>query len=239
MRTALLVMVALATTFMGCGGSDSTESAVVPPPTPTTSEPPSTDPPGGIELPSNTDIPEPTSEASEGSGGIELPENVPLDQGADAQTQPAVQYASWDEIQQIAQTTGMITVVDLWSLACEPCLKEFPGLVRLHQTHGDKVRCIAVDLDFDGRKSRPPSHYESEVATFLKRVGAAGFPSYISETPNEDVFASTKLVSIPAVLVFSPAGEIVKVFVDAGDSLGFTYENDVIPFVDQLLKTAA
>jgi hypothetical protein len=104
----------------------------------------------------------------------------------------------------------------------------------LHQTLGSSVQCIAVDLDFDGRKSRPPEHYEDQVVSFLHDVGASGFPTYISRTPSDDVFAAMKLDSIPAVLIYNAQGELAKAFVDAGETAGFTYEDDVIPLVTKL-----
>ncbi len=69
------------------------------------------------------------------------------------------------------------------------------------------------------------------MVAFLDSVGATGFPTYISSTPSDDVFTSAELISIPAVLVFDADGKIARKFVDAGDTLGFTYEKDVIPFV--------
>jgi thiol-disulfide isomerase/thioredoxin len=225
---------------VGCGGSDS-GSVVVPPPAPAVAAPtePTKEPPGSMELPKDVEIPAPTlAPETAPSGGIEMPSDVEVPAKQAANTPSQVQYANWEQIQTFAKSTGKITVVDLWSLACEPCLKEFPGLVRLHQAHGDQVQCVAVDLDFDGRKSRPPEHYEADVAAFLKSVGASGFPTYISQTPNDEVFSAAKLVSIPAVLIYDAQGQVVKVFVDAGDSLGFTYDKDVIPLVKSLLNPA-
>ncbi|MGB7327733.1 MAG: TlpA disulfide reductase family protein, partial [Rubripirellula sp.] len=134
----------------------------------------------------------------------------------------AVQYASWDEIRSQASATGKITVVDLWSLSCEPCLKEFPELVKLSKSSGGSVQCIAVNLDFDGRKSRPPEHYADQVSTFLTSVGADGFPTYICTTPSDDVYAAADIDSIPTVMIFGADGKSVKVFVDAGETIGFT-----------------
>ncbi|MFK8112129.1 MAG: TlpA family protein disulfide reductase [Rubripirellula sp.] len=234
-------LVILLVSQAGCGGSDSSSTSVVPPPAPVATaadEPADAEPPGGLELPSDAEIPASSGEIEKPSGGIELPSDLqvpPDNQGASVQ--PRVQYATWDEIQTVARSTGKITVVDLWSLACEPCLKEFPGLVKLQADYAT-VHCIAVDLDFDGRKSRPPQHYESQVTAFLKSVDAYGFPTYISQTPNEDVFAATKLPSIPAVLIYDLDGSIVKVFVDAGDTLGFTYEKDVFPLIAKLMDRA-
>lgn len=191
-------------------------------------------PPGTLELPSDFESsPSATEGDSTGtkSGGIELPPDIDISLDA---TSPAVKFATWQEIDQFAKSAGRVTVIDLWSLACEPCLEEFPGLVKLHQSMGDLVQCVAVDVDYDGRKSRPPEYYEKRIVEFLKSVKASGFPTYISTTPSDDVFKTTKLISIPAVMIYDAKGEVVKVFVDTGEENAFTYEKDVLPFVKSL-----
>ncbi|MCP4885594.1 MAG: TlpA family protein disulfide reductase [Planctomycetaceae bacterium] len=247
---------------VGCGGDDSPEGITVSPPDP--AEPAGgdagsevADAPGGIELPAGgeeverpsgggglelpagDDLPdreESNSQESNGGGGIEMPANVEIPESSSSESpvNPAVRYATWEAIQQEVTSNGKVTVVDLWSLTCEPCLKEFPGLVQLHKTYGAKVRCVAVDLDYDGRKSRPPNFYEERVIAFLESVQASGFPIFISETPSDDVFAATKLISIPAVLIYDESGTLVKSFVDAGPDAGFSYQEDVVPYVEQL-----
>ncbi len=191
-------------------------------------------PPGTLELPSDFESsPSATEGDSTGtkSGGIELPPDIDISLDA---TSPAVKFATWQEIDQFAKSAGRVTVIDLWSLACEPCLEEFPGLVKLHQSMGDLVQCVAVDVDYDGRKSRPPEYYEKRIVEFLKSVKASGFPTYISTTPSDDVFKTTKLICIPAVMIYDAKGEVVKVFVDTGEENAFTYEKDVLPFVKSL-----
>jgi thiol-disulfide isomerase/thioredoxin len=194
--------------------------------------------PGGLELPPgeipSASTPAESTSAGVASGGIEMPADVTVPVESSTESSPAIEFATWEQIQAAARSTGRITVVDLWSLACEPCLKEFPGLVKLHQSMGTKVQCMAVDLDYDGRKSRPPEFYRQEVIAFLQSVGAEGFPLFISTTPSDDVFAAAELSSIPAVLVFDAKGELVKAFVDAGETAGFTYEKDIVPFVSKL-----
>ena len=96
---------------------------------------------------------------------------------------------------------------------------------------------LSVDMDFDGRRSRPPEHYEERVTTFLRSQQATGFPTYISQTPSEDVFVAMNLASLPAVLVYDNDGEIAKVFVDAGETAGFTYQRDIIPLVSRLIDS--
>jgi thiol-disulfide isomerase/thioredoxin len=232
----------------GCGGSESSSSSVVPPPAPEVvdSGPDGDDAPGEMVLPPGEIPAPPTEDAPKAEGGIQMPEGATVppdsagagttDSGADSGTAAVakIEYGTWNEIQVAAKSSGQITVVDLWSLSCEPCKKEFPGLVRLHRRHGSEVQCIAVDIDYYGGK-KPPQHYEPEVAAFLKSVGASGFKNYISSTPSEDVYAATGIPSIPAVLVYDASGKLVKVFVDAGDTAGFTYDEDVIPLVKKMI----
>lgn len=167
-----------------------------------------------------------------GAGGLEMP-----DQSSATPSQPSssvdLQFASWKAIETAAKSTGKITVVDLWSTVCAPCVKEFPGLVRLSKAMPDDVTCIGVSVDYDGRKSRPPESYSEKVGAFLTAVGA-DFDNYLCNTPSEDVFSDIGLPSIPAVLIYDAKGTLLKKFVDAGDTIGFTYEADVTPFVEKL-----
>ncbi|MEM9587032.1 MAG: TlpA disulfide reductase family protein [Planctomycetota bacterium] len=192
-------------------------------------------PPGDLELPDSSFDPSEDPEIKSPGSELQLPDSPVGSSAADT----SVQFASWEAIETQARQSGKIAVIDLWSLTCEPCLKEFPGLVRLHEELGDQVHCVGVDVDFDGRKSRPPETYGPRVASFLSSVGALdssgnGFPNYISQTPSDDVLSAVKVASIPAVLVFDREGNLVKQFADAGDTIGFTYEKDVIPLVKKL-----
>ncbi|MFG0261646.1 MAG: hypothetical protein ACF788_04575 [Novipirellula sp. JB048] len=203
--------------------------------------------PGGMELPSGgLELPPgdlPAAESNppppEASGGMEMPDlqtsRKPSVADSVAPAAAAVIYGSLPEIRSRIAETGKVTVVDYWSLACQPCLEEFPGLVRLQNQFPDQVQCLSVDIDFDGRKSRPPNHYETRVTAFVNSVGAT-FPNYISSTPSDEVYAELELDSIPAVLIYDAEGELVKKFVDAGDTVGFSYDDDVIPFVKQMIE---
>jgi thiol-disulfide isomerase/thioredoxin len=115
---------------------------------------PATD--AGIQLPagdlpatgadgSGTGPPKSGGPTKPGGGGIEMPQQ---DSASGATASPGkVQMASWSAIETHAKSTGKITVVDLWSTACEPCIKEFPGLVRLSKSLKSDVACIGVSVD--------------------------------------------------------------------------------------------
>ena len=47
-----------------------------------------------------------------------------------------LEVASWKSLQKrIADHKGKVVVLDVWSTACAPCIKELPGLSKLQQKH--------------------------------------------------------------------------------------------------------
>lgn len=232
----------------GCGGSADDGAPAAPdapaavdapgdPSSPSSEPGPSKPITGGLTLPGD-DLPDaPAKRAKPGEGGMKLPDNMDL--GASEISgggSVPLTFADWSEVQTAAKTTGRVTVLDVWSLACGPCLKEFPNLVELQERYGDRVAAIGANVDFTGRKTRPPEYFQPKVSEFLQSVEAT-FANYIVQTPDEDVFAAMGVGSIPAVLVFDAQGELVRTFSDSGATAGFTYEADIVPLVEQLLRS--
>lgn len=235
--------------IVGCGDSGSNNvtqevSADAPAVKPETD--PTENSPGELVMPEGLD--KQTAGADQNSSGASAVSDVGLEmpnlssddlESKERSSQPlgeSLRYGSWDEIQQEILRGEKITVVDLWSLACEPCLKEFPGLVQLHRDYSEQINCVSVNLDFDGRKTRPPESYESEVVAFLQSVQAEKLTSYICSTSSDDVFIEEKIPSIPVVMVFNAQGKLVKRFIDAGETVGFSYAESVRPAVIELLE---
>ena len=150
------------------------------------------------------------------------------------ETTPVVQTRTWAEVES-SLTEIPVAVVDLWSLSCAPCLKEYPGLVALQKKHRDQVRGIAVSVDYDGRRSRPPESYLDRVKAFVGSVGGEMLTNYLCETPSDDVLTAVDAASIPTVLIYQH-GQLVRQFSDSGASGGFTYADDVASAVASLLN---
>jgi len=228
-----------------------------PTPAPTVDASPAT-PPGTLEMPIGVDPTSPPTAPSQGNpdkaGGFEMPkfesspttviaqrpvldDAIPADASTNAKDAAAViklTAGTWSKLETVIADSGKICVVDIWSLSCEPCLKEFPGLVRLHRELGDKVTCISLNVDYDGRKTKPAETYRSRVEAFLQSSDAS-FGNYLCETPNEELFSKLKIASIPAVLVYDASGKLVRTFTDTGKDLGFGYNEDIMPFVKSLV----
>lgn len=150
------------------------------------------------------------------------------------------EIASWEETQEyIAKQKGKIVVVDLWSTWCEPCLREFPHLVALQKKYPEKVVCISFNLNYDGSKNSPPESNSEELMEFFTKQKAE-LINIISSTPDEKLYESINLAAIPAAYVYGTDGKLIKRFDNEKQEYGkegFTYEKDIEPMIDQLLKT--
>ncbi|MBA4030986.1 MAG: hypothetical protein C0478_08850 [Planctomyces sp.] len=174
-----------------------------------------------------------------------------------------VSVSNWDELQaSLSKYRGKVVVVDLWSTSCDPCLKEFPGLVALQQTHGDKILCISFNCDYIGARTKPVEYYQPQVSEFL--VGQkAQIVNLMSSQPADELFEKLELDSIPAVFVYDRMGKLSQRFdgkyhspsksaekatdgnlprpltneEEAEDAPKFTYEADINKFVETLVNS--
>jgi hypothetical protein len=137
---------------------------------------------------------------------------------------------------EIASHAGKVVVVDCWSTSCPPCVKEFPRLIALQKSHGDKLACISISFDYEGIDS--PQELLPPVQRFLDKVGAGKIINLLCTEEADAVYRKLDLVSVPAVYVHGPDGKLVHRFDedDAAKRLKrpFTYD-DVGAVVEKLL----
>lgn len=139
-------------------------------------------------------------------------------------------------VAEVERHRGKVVVLDCWSTSCPPCVKEFPGLVRLAVAHGDRVRCLSLCFDYDGigeaRDFVPP------VQAFLEKVGAGRVINLLSSEEADSLYRKLDLTSVPAIFIWKPDGSLAIRFDDdmAARELGhpFTYA-DVERQVAELL----
>lgn len=156
---------------------------------------------------------------------------------AAALSRPGIQFMNYDEVQQLVKShEGKVVVMDCWSTWCEPCKKEFPGLVELHNKYGaDKIACISLCFDYEGLKKETPEEHEPEVREFLEQQ-KANFDNVISTEASEEMSEKLGIATVPAIFVYNQQGELAQTFKTGGaDDKPFTYK-DVGETVAELMK---
>ncbi len=136
--------------------------------------------------------------------------------------------------QAIAKHSGKVVVCDMWSTSCAPCLRELPHLVALSGKHSaDKLVCMTASLDYEGLPDQPVDSLRTPVLDVLKEKQAK-LENYLLNEESDKVYEQLKLSSIPAVYVYGTDGKLAKLFDESNGS--FSYEKDINPFVEELLK---
>ena len=117
----------------------------------------------------------------------------------------------WKQVEElIASQKGKVVVVDMWSLSCAPCRREFPNLVKLHNEKSDQVACVSVSTDYAGIKSKPVESYEPKVLEFLTEQKST-LTNVLCSTEADEVFDTLSLASIPAVYVYGKDGTLAQI----------------------------
>ena len=167
------------------------------------------------------------------------PESTPApDQAAAAEeADVALRILDYEGIMNLIEGyQGRVVVVDVWSTSCVPCLKEFPGLVALHEKYGrNDVMCVSVSLDFEGLKGTSPQDDHERVLDYLRRFQAT-FDNILAGDDADMMYEKLALAAPPAVYVYDRSGKLAKRFDNEqvrGDGEGFTYK-DVGRLVAQL-----
>ncbi len=121
-------------------------------------------------------------------------------------TEPTLLPASAAQVLEAVRAPGARAVlVNVWATWCQPCVEEFPDLVRLHRAYQDRgLRLVLVSADFE--EQREP------VIAFLKRQGVS-FPSYLKDQKDEafiDGLDPRWSGALPASFVFDDRGAVVQ-----------------------------
>jgi thiol-disulfide isomerase/thioredoxin len=128
-------------------------------------------------------------------------------------------------MEEVERHRGQVVVLDCWSTSCPPCVKEFPGLVKLAAAHGDRVACLSLSFDYDGLGK--PDDLVPPVQAFLEKVGAGQVVNMVSREEADSLYRKLDLVSVPAIMIWKPDGSLAVRYDDdmAARELGraFTY----------------
>ena len=103
--------------------------------------------------------------------------------------------------------------------------------MQLHERFDGQLVGISLAVDYEGKPDQPPDSFRDEALTFLQSRSMI-CENVISKTAKDDVLKSLDLFGIPAVIVYDREGNLHKP-IDSGSG---SYEENVIPLVEKLLK---
>lgn len=180
-------------------------------------------------------------DASATTGDIVATDEAPPSQSGPSASAVEVGLSNYDELQEtIKGLAGKVVVVDIWSTSCLPCMQEFPNLVELSKKDPQRLACISLNVDFMGLRNETPESHIEEVKSFLEKQQAAGVINFVASEPDSDILEKYEVESMPAIIIIDPAGKLVAKATDSNASSGgLSYENDVLPKVEELLAAPA
>jgi thiol-disulfide isomerase/thioredoxin len=125
-----------------------------------------------------------------------------------------VKLVKYDEMGDvIRQLRGKVVVVDFWSTTCNPCIREFPNLVKLNEKYGTKG-FAAVSVSTDDQPGTADT--QAQVLKFLRSRKATFTNLLLDELPavwNKRLAAD----GVPIVFVFNRDGQWVRKYTDDVD----------------------
>ncbi|MCS3904555.1 thiol-disulfide isomerase/thioredoxin [Methylohalomonas lacus] len=135
----------------------------------------------------------------------------------------------------LADTIGQgdWVIVHVWSPDCSLCVREMLDVIRFHRHHPG-IPLIALTIDF------PSFGYgrRESVQDYLQRQ-PLDFPLYLTDQAGVEELLGRRLVAIPLIAIFTPAGELVASWpgpIDAGEITTFIDQYDADTMQDELTE---
>ena len=118
----------------------------------------------------------------------------------------------------IASHRGNVVVMDAWSTACPPCVRDFPRLVRLSQKYAGKgVACVSLSFDYEGIGR--PEEQVPRVLDFLRKQHAT-FDNVLSSLDADSLYKKLEIASVPVVFIYDRQGKLFARLQEAADGSG-------------------
>jgi thiol-disulfide isomerase/thioredoxin len=109
--------------------------------------------------------------------------------------------------QLIKQSRGKVVLLNFWATWCEPCVEEFPALIKISQQFQPQgLQVVFVSID-------EPEDIDDKILPFLKAQGGAS-RTYIKRTKDDETFINAIDVkwsgAIPATFIYDVNGTLVQ-----------------------------
>jgi thiol-disulfide isomerase/thioredoxin len=118
----------------------------------------------------------------------------------------------------LERSRGKVVLLNFWATWCEPCVEEFPDLMKIareFRPRGLEIFLVSID---------DPEEIAQKVAPFLQSQKVS-FRTYLKKTRDDEVFINsidrTWSGAIPATFIYDREGVLVKKFIARQDYRAF------------------
>lgn len=95
---------------------------------------------------------------------------------------------------------GKVVIVNFWASWCNPCVEEFPSLMRLLKAMNGDVELVAVSVDED----------RSDIESFLKAFGVRDQRMHVALDPKRVAASAWGVGKIPESFLVGPDGKLIR-----------------------------
>jgi tetratricopeptide (TPR) repeat protein len=103
---------------------------------------------------------------------------------------------------ELKKLKGKVVLLDFWATWCEPCIREMPNIMKLHQEFKDKD-LIIIGLSVDKEKK--------ELEEFLKKQGIKWPQIYTQSESNRYIISTYNVRALPATFLIDKKGILRKI----------------------------
>ena len=121
-----------------------------------------------------------------------------------------------------SEITGKVMIVNFWASWCNPCVTEYPSLLKLVQNYKGQVILLAISMD-DEKK---------DIDNFLKAFGFDKDSVRILRDPDKKISDLFGVQKLPESFLFGRDGKLIRKIVGVED----WYNPNSLAYFDSLIK---
>jgi cytochrome c biogenesis protein CcmG/thiol:disulfide interchange protein DsbE len=140
--------------------------------------------------------------------------------GGDVGDVPPLPETTAEALQELLSSAGQPVVLNVWASWCIPCRSEAPLLRIAHESFGDEVRFVGLNV----RDAQDPAR------AFLNEFDLDGFEHFFD--PSGAVQGSLGRGGVPLTMFYAPGGELVE------RHFGVIDERTLALNIDEILRRA-
>lgn len=121
-----------------------------------------------------------------------------------------------------SEVAGKVVIVNFWASWCNPCVTEFPSLLKLVENYKGEVVLLAITIDEDPK----------DITNFLKAFGFSETWVQVLRDPEKKISDRFGVKKIPESFLFGRDGKLIRKIVGVEE----WFNENSVAYFNQLVK---